>query len=338
MAGIKAYRLIQLGLESTPGTAVAATAKWRGTGVPEDKREVVFPPEDIGYVSGVDRSYVPQVFAQLAMEETPATFEQLPYILAAGVKNVVTGAADGVGTDLIYAYPLPTTAANTIKTYTLEGGDDAGEEEFAYGFVTDFKLSGKGGDAFTALMMSANWAGRQLAPSTFTGAIALPTVEEILFGKGKLYIDTAAGTLGGTIRSSTFLGFELAVKTGWVPRFSGEGNLYFTRAAHVREAMEVLLNITFEHDAISVAQKVNWRAQTASQVRLLFEGAAAGTPGTTYTYKTLKIDLAGKWETFEKIGEQNGNDIVTGRFRARYNATAALFADITVVNELASLP
>ena len=53
MAGVKALRKVQLGLESTKGTAVAATALWRGTGTIEDKREVVFPDEDIGYLSGV---------------------------------------------------------------------------------------------------------------------------------------------------------------------------------------------------------------------------------------------------------------------------------------------
>ena len=42
----------------------------------------------------------------LAMAATPATFEQLPHILEAGIKSVGTGAADGAGTGKIYAYPI----------------------------------------------------------------------------------------------------------------------------------------------------------------------------------------------------------------------------------------
>jgi hypothetical protein len=337
MAGIKAYRKIQLGVENPAGTAAAATALWRGKGVPKDDLKQNWPEEDIGYVSGVDRSYIPQLLAGLEMEETEATFEQLPYLGAAGIKNVVTGSADGGGSDKIYAYPFPTTSANTIKTYTLEGGDDQQEEEMEYSFVSEFKLSGKGGPDLSAVMMSAMWIGRQLTASSFTGAIAVPSVEEILFGKSKLYIDAVSGTIGTTQQVGTFLGFEFNVKTGWVPRFSGDGNLYFTRIAHVREAMEILCKITFEHDSYATAQKTAWRSKTSKQIRIDIDGNAVTTPGTSFSTKKLRIDLAGRWDTWDKIGEQNGNDILTGTFRAKYNATAALFAEMKVVNELASL-
>jgi hypothetical protein len=68
---------------------------------------------------------------------------------------------------------------------------------------------------------------------------------------------------------------------------------------------------------------------------LKFEGNALTTSGT-FTYKTLIIDLAGTWESFDSIGDMNGNDIVTGTFRAGYDATAAKFAEIKVVNETAA--
>lgn len=332
MPGVRALRKIQLGLETTAGTAVAATALFRGKGTLEDASEFKFPEEDIGYLSGVDRQYNPKKLAKLSMDDVEATFEQLPYILAAGVKNVVSGAADGAGTDKIYAYTFPTTAQNSIKTYTIEGGDDTQEEEIEYAFVGGFKLGGKPGEA---VMMSADWLGRQITLSTFTGSIAVPTVEEILFSKGKLYIDAVGGTIGGTLKSNTLLAMELAVKTGWVPVFAGDGNLYFSFNKCV--GPEITLDITFEHDSVALAEKAAWRAGTARQIRLNFDGSAAATPGTTFTYKTLRIDLAGKWEKFDKLDGIDGNDVVKGTFRARYNSTAALFAEIKVVNELASL-
>ncbi len=332
MAGIKALRYIQLGVETTPGTAVAATTLWRGTGTIDDQREVKFSEEDVGYVSGLDRTYVPKVLAALSLDDVEATFEQLPYILAAGVKNVVSGAVDGTGSDKVYAYPFPTTAVNSIRTYTLEGGDDQQEEEMEYSFVEAFKLSGKPGEA---VMMQADWLGRQVTASTKTAALALPTVEEILFSKGKLYIDAVGGMIGTTQKSNTFLGMDLSVKTGWIPVFTADGNLYFS--FHKCTMPEVTLDITFEHDGTATAEKANWRNQTARQIRLDFDGSAVATPGTDFSTKKLRIDLAGKWEKFEKLDENDGNDIVKGTFRVRYNATAALFAEIKVVNELASL-
>lgn len=333
MPGIKSLRKIQMGAESTAGTAVAATGLWRGHGTIEDAREVKFTEEDIGYLSGVDRSYTPKLLAKLAMEPASATFEQFPYLCAASISNVVSGSADGVGSGKIYTYTAPTTSKNTIKTYTLEGGDDQEEEEMEYSFVEDWTLEGKGGEA---LMMSANWLGRQVTVSTFTGAIALPSVEDIIFSLGKLYIDAVGGTIGTTQISSAFLGAKIRYKSGWVPVWTANGQKYFT-FAKVTEP-ELTFDITFEHDADGAARKVDWRAETARKIRLQWEGSNLTTPGTTYSKKTLRLDCAAKIEKVTKLGEINGNDILTASFRSRYNSTAALFAQVVVVNEVAALP
>ncbi len=332
MPGVRALRKIQLGKESTPGTAVAATALWRGQGVLDDRREVQFIEEDVGYLSGIDRTITPQYLAGITFEETPATFEQLPYVLAAGVKNVTSGTQDGTGSDYIYTYTFPTTSANSVQTYTIEAGDDQQAEEMEYSFVEAFTLSGEAGGP---VMVSADWLGRQAQTTTFTGSIAVPTVEDIIFLKGKLYIDDVSGTIGTTQKSNTLLSFNLSVTTGWRPFFTADGNLYFSS---IKSTMpEVVMEVTFEHDGTATAEKTNWRNETPRLIRLSFEGSTVSTPGTSYSKKTLIVDLAGKWERFEPLDEQDGNDVVTARFRARYNATAATFAEIVVVNELSAL-
>jgi hypothetical protein len=50
------------------------------------------------------------------------------------------------------------------------------------------------------------------------------------------------------------------------------------------------------------------------------------------------MDLYGKWETFDVIDEQDGNDIVTGTFKVGYSTAASKKAVFIVVNELATLP
>lgn len=328
---IKALRKLMLGLETTAGTAVAADTLWHGTGLIEDKREVVYPDEDIGYLSGKDRAYIPKLEAGVVFDPTPATFEQLPVILCAGVKNVVTGVTDTGGSGKVYTFTFPTTSPNSIKTWTIEAGDDQQAEEVEYAFVESFELSGNGGEA---LMMSSSWIGRQVSKCTFTSSVTTPAmVEEILFGKGKLYIDSAAGTMGATEKSNTLLGMSLAVKTGWIPKYAADGQLYFSWAQSTKP--ELLLNVTFEHNATAVAEKDAWKAKTPRLLRLKFEGNSLTTAGT-FTYKTCNVDLAGTWESFDKIGDLNGNDIVTGTFRAAYNATSGKFAEIKVVNEIAS--
>lgn len=336
MAGVDGFRKMQLGAESTAGTAVAATAIWRGkAGMPDDRRVVAFPEEDISLISGDSRTYTPQYDAGIAFPETEMSFEQ-PYILEAGIKAVGTGVADGAGAGKIYTYPLPTDAAslNTLKTYTIESGDNQQAEEMEYAFVEDFKISGKPGEA---VKWSANWRGRQWTTTTFTGALSLPTVETILASKGLLYIDAVGGTLGGTQVSASLLGMELNVKTGWRPVFTGDGSLYFNTIECVRELLEVTLQLTFRHNASAVSEKANWRAETARKLRLQYNGSAI-TAGTAYSTKALRIDLAGKWDKFEALGNEGGIHTSTGVFRARKDTTASLFANIIVVNTLSTIP
>lgn len=331
--GIKGLRKIQLGLESTSGTPVAATALWRGLGTIEDKIEPLFVEEDVGIIGGTDRTAIPQLLAEIEMEAVPATFEQLPYLGSAGIKNIVAGGADGAGTGKIYTYTAPTTAKNTIKTYTIEGGDDQQAEEMEYAFVEEMNLVGKAGEVLT---MQALWKGRQVSLGSFTGAISVPIVEEILFSKGKLYIDAVGGTVGSTIQSQTLLGMDMKIVTGWMPVFSADGALYFSH--HEMGVPEITCSLTFEHDAIGVARKADWRAETPRLFRLIFEGSAVATPGTTYTYKTLILDFAAKVEKVDKLDEVDGNDILNVQLRSKYNATSASFFEMLIVNELATLP
>lgn len=329
--GVRKLRKIQLGAESVAGTNVAATTIWRGTGTIQDDTEVTHRDEDVGYLSEVDSSYIPTTLATLELEPTEATFEQLPYILNMANESVA-GVQDGAGAGYVYTHNLATTAQKTPKPYSVEGGDDQQAEEFSYGFCSEFKLTGA---ARKALMMGATLNGRQVAPTTFTAALAVPTVEEILFGKGILAIDAIGGSFGGTAKSNTLLGMALSVKTGHQPLFAANGQIYY--ALTQQAAPEVSLDVTFVHDGSATAEIVNWRAQTPRRLQLRFNGSAV-TAGTTYSAKALIINLAGRWEKFSKIDEQDSGDVVTGTFRARYNSTATAFAQIIVVNALSALP
>jgi hypothetical protein len=333
MAGIKALRKLQFGRETTSGTISAPTFIWRGMGTIEDKREVKFPNEDVGYLGGTSRSYIPKYEGGLLIESVPATFEMFPHILEMGIKTA-TPAIDGTtGSGYIYAYAFPTTAPNVIKTYTIEGGDNQEAEVMEYCHVTDFTLTG---DERQVWNVGANITGRQVALQAFTGAITVPTAEEMLFQKTKLYIDAIGGSWGGTQQSNTLIAAQLSVKTGMTAKWTADGELYFSFVQTLTP--EIRLRLTFEHDTPSTAQKVNWRAQTPVLVRLDISGSTLATPGTLYSTKKCLIDLAGKWESFKKIGDRNGNDVLEGEFVARYDSTGAKFGTITVVNTLSALP
>jgi hypothetical protein len=334
MAGRRSLRKIQIGRESTAGTGVAATSIWRGTGTILDNREQQRVSQDVGIVGGTDEVNQTMLGGALSVSQTPATFEQFLHVLEASIKTA-TPAADGAGTDFIYTYAFPTTSANTIKTYTIEGGDDTQEEEMTYCFVKDWTLQGSGR---TAWQLSANWQGREVTLSTFTGALALPAVNYMNFGMSKVYIDAVGGTFGTTIKANTLRGANIKCVSGVEAKDTADGRLDFSFAQGGQDYM-LTGQLEFEHDAIALANKVDWRAMTARKLQIKIEGTTAfATPGTAYSVPTCILNLPLKWSNFEKIGEANGNDIVTGSFFSAYNITVAAGPVVIVAAELATVP
>ena len=331
MAGVKALRKIQLGREVTPGTAVVATTLWRGLGTIKDARTIEMVDEDIGLLINTNRSYIPKYMAEISMESVPATFQQLLHLFEAGIMTA-SPVADGAGTGFIYTYNVPTTSIPTIQTYTIEGGDNQQAEEMEYSFVSEFTLEGAGGEA---LMMSGNWTGRQVTNTTFTGAIAIPVVEEILTSRGKIYIDTVASGFGNTQVSNLLLKMSLKVKTGLIAKFTTEGELYFS--FHQSTRPEIELNLTFEHTTDAVNEKIFWRDQTPRAIRIIFEGSGLTTPGA-FDFHTLILDLPGIYKEFANLGDQDGNDIYDVTFSVGYDPTIGHGGQIVVVNQLSAVP
>jgi hypothetical protein len=332
--GTKAQRRLQFArlADSDSGEAIAATTIWRGTGTLEDTRNVYFVPEDVGLLSGTDRSNTSMTGSALALDATEATYEQLPHILEMAIQTATPVSDSGGGDGWIYTYTFPTTAIPTVKPYSIEGGDNNQAESAAFFHCADFTLSGNEQEAW---MMSANLFGRAVANDTFTAGLTLPAVNHMNFGKTLLYIDADSDAYGTTLKSNSLLQASLKYTTGLVPKFTADGRLDMS---FVQSTMfDATLTLTFEHNTNAVTEKTNWRNETARIIRLINEGPAF-TTGGVYDYRTVIIDVPGKWLDFAKIGERNGNDVLEGTFQIRYNATKASAGSIVVVNSLASLP
>lgn len=329
--GLKKLRKLNFGPETTAGIAVAEAHTWRGEGTIEDTRETVFAPEDVGRLMGYDKTYVPVKGASLVLDETPLSFEHAVWVFGMGIEWQTTGVTGGAG-DFVYTHAYPTTAAKTTKTFSWEGGDNQEYESFNYGIMTDFTISGAPDEA---VMITATIVGREISTAAALYATAaLDDTEEVLFNKGTLYIDAISGTMGTTPKAATLIDFSYNVNTGYVPLKAADGNIAY--ASHKQTTPEVTLSVTLEWNGTAEVEKEKWRTQTARLLEIKFEGTPlADTSGTTYTYKTIRLMNVGKWESFEKLGENNGNDIIAGVFRLRENATGGQ-SSVIVVNDNAA--
>ena len=338
MAGITALRKIQMGPESTSGTPVAATTVWRGMGILDDQREIKHVDESVGTALPTTRAYVPSLGCQVTFDPVEATFQQLPHIFEAGV-SIETATQDGTGgsTLYIYAYDFPVGSQNTLRTYTIEMGDDQLAQETDYGFVESFKISG---NAAEGVMMESVWRGRDVVDTTFTAAQTAPTLiaaDNIVFGGSTFSIDATSGGYGGTAKASTLLSFELDVTTGYKAKFTNLGKdfdfVYFDRGS-----FGATLKVVYEHNAIADAQRDIFEAGTPQLYHLLFPGAAAGTyVDGTYTNLTFIINAAGVYKTFPR-SDVDGNSTVEAEIQIGHDLTDATGLGFIVVNELTALP
>ena len=341
MAGSKWAQRIQFGQESTAGTAVAADVIWRGEGnMLDDSRETVVVPELIGVPMPSSRTYAGQIGGGLSMASTPATPEQLPHILEAGIKQVNSGSADGsASSGYTYTYGMSASSVNTISTYTIETGDDHQAEEMEYSFVQSFELAAVAGEA---VMVSADWMGRQVQNASFTGALTPPAVTHLLSSNSTLYIDDVGGSFGGSaVSAGNILRWTLTVNTGWRGKWTVDsGNLYFNFHYYDRDSFDATLEIVFEHDSLAVTEKGKWRSNDARLVRIDVTGADYGTAGSGTTFsgkKGLRIDIPGRYTDFQALDSEDGNSIIVATLQGGYDETSGEVLELLVANEDSNL-
>lgn len=352
--GRKELRSLRLKAEATNGVVVSPRFLWRGPveGI-DDKREVKHVEMQVGIFGGTDDIYIPKLAAELAFPSTEATFEQIPDLfLMAGFGTSGgnrAGSAQGAsGSSVIFTLIPPTTQAPPTYSCTAEvgdsepGGNTGWAEVIEYLLVDELKLEFKGGEA---VMVSASATGRQgtaiNALGTFSNVGTLVNVEEVLAGLGSYWVSPVGSGFGtGATTAGNILAGNITFKTAWARKFPVDaGILYFHTAVYA--GMEVTGELTMENQisgtygaAGSAGQIEKWRAQQPQLLRVAWPGGAIPA-GTTITTKLLQVDLPVVWDSFDKLGDIDGNDIRVGKFSSRYNAqtTAAGRGTVTIVRQ-----
>lgn len=301
----------------------------------DDQRKLEIIDELVGYMGGVDRTIITENLSGLSLSATPCTPEQLQYLFAAGMGGPTTGSADGAGTDKIYTNTLPTTANVTLKSYTLETGDDKESEYATYGVCKQITIEGKAGES---VKMSGSFIGRGVTALGGFSSAALPAVSELPTSNGKFYLDAIGGTIGTTQITNQILGFKVVYDFMVIPKPTMDGSLDWSFA--VLTDYKVTGEVTFENDTAvlrNAGAKADFVAQTAKLMQIKLLGGTITTPGTTYSQKQVLINHPIKWLNPSTLADLNGNDIVTMKFQSRYNSTYGSAGAVIVVNELATL-
>lgn len=324
------YNLCQMGQEVTPGTAVTPTSLWRGPfgGFGDDRtRESI--QEDIGIMAPAERTYDGFLAVSVPMPETGMTFEQFPHILQGSLGKVLPTGSN----PYTWLYRVPTDGTSPIlQPYTLVLGNRLASSDvrvLPYCFVADWEAKGEAGKNWT---ISANWKGARYTAGTFA-TIALPTVEDVVFAKTKLYIDAAGGTIGTTQKLGVLLGASIKYTSGIEMVPVGDGNLYAVAHKIGKPSVSISLKLEVEQAAgvsIVAQERAFHDSNTPRLIRL-----DAGGSGS----KKMIFDLAALYDNFgkyEKQGEQDTAVTIDGH--CDYNSAADLFFAATIINTLSAIP
>lgn len=304
---------IQMGLESTAGTGVPATFQWKGNGKFKFLDAVQTPEFDYatGVLGGnVEGAFIGDTGSELTLADTDMSAENLIWLLNQAVKSV-PGAAT------TFAFTFPSTAANTIKTFTWEFSTATQEYEFTYGFCSKFSISGDVKSNNGRMMLNAVINGRVATASTVTASLGfLANHESLNINNATIKIDavgTAAGTAAAT--SGFLKAFSLDCETGWAidaARFAdGRSTKDFSTLTFgdykLTGKLRALLNAT------AVTQIANARAGTPIVVQVAVSGSSS---------RAVKFNLPLVFTSAPELGnDENGLHVVEFPFTAGYSRT-----------------
>lgn len=383
--GIKSLQKIQIGLETTQGTAVPATKILRVPGgMLSDDRQLTMVDEMVGIINGTDRSYISAAQGSISMDSSPLTPQQFPIMLAASLGFDYTvaptlyteGEQEGTGTAYRYTVTMPTTSTPqpTITgaqnvSYTFEAGDNFQVEQMTYGKCTNVSVSGSSGGPIS---MQGSFMGQYVRykpamtvtlPQTslagaFTTGLPIDTVEDLIFARSRLYLAEPTGVSPTfTAVDSTFLGFDVGIDCKWVPKFTGQGNASGTVPTWefaLFTGYSVSGSFTLEHNqwtsGTANGLKQKWRDQETLVMRIDCWGsktpfltttgstltpASPFSPSAGNTYTGVRFEFPIKIQQVSPLSDNDGNDIVSVSWVARYNATYASTGYILVESDVA---
>ena len=325
---------MQAGIESSPGTPVAATRILTGRGVLNYNHPLGNISEQNG--SFDDRSSPVYGRQQVGVSYSEAlSYETLPWWGQLFMKGGVAGVSDSGTPTPGYAYGFtPSSATDDLKAVTLEVGEPGNPYEIAQSMVNTatIRLDGDSTDE-PAWMLEADFVGLSLVNTSYTGALTLAARESIAAPGTKVYIDNGGGTPGTT----QVLGKIISASVTWNLNRHLKGFLEnedtMAPGKSGRGPRVVDAQITMEFDSDS--EFANYRS--ATPVERIIQLKREGSIIHSTVKKSAAITLAGYWSTWSP-GDREGNMIATFGLAAYKNSALGYSSKLEVLNGLSTLP
>lgn len=341
--GLKAFRKIQYGIESTHGTAVAADEIVFGTLSVKPSDHVWHKPEQDRGVLATNVETPFEVSKEIELDfEGEAADRLLVFLFNLAIRGNITPTQpddSGEPNHYLWLFEMALTTPNTpdetngIETATIEYGDNVQAYEVEYAFLTNLEISGTVNEA---IMVSATFMGRQVGEVSFTGSLTAPAYAYYAFNNSTFYIDTSYAGIGGTQKTGMLRAFTWTFETMFMPLFAADGNLYFSQIKEDKKTVQLELTY-WRDDTNTEAEFDKYAAQTTSYIRIALASDTemdSGQDNPSYVY----LDGAFKYTEFPELDDEDGTSVVTVTAEAFYDATSSKMFSVSVGTIMDALP
>ena len=332
--GLVALSGMQRVIETTPGTALAATAiqpilgGWL-----KETVERQFPDEQRYSFIEAYRNFAVKNMVEISGLTIAPTFKDMSWwgclfwkgLGDGGPPKVSTGAVrDTSAYDYIFA---PTVASNDLQTATLEIGDDIQHWQIPFVLGNKIELNWAVNSALTCSM---DLLGQRAVAATKTAALAVTGDEHINGALTTVTLDTS--TIGSTA-ITTVQEMKVSWDNGWQQEFVLNGNLYplgAHRGATKKVSVEGTLLFTSSTEYTSMYQ--NAGIGTPRKIRISTKGTLAG---AATAYRELKVDLYAVYEDMQ-FDTINGQRAMKFTAKTQNDATATHDQQVVVTTAAAT--
>lgn len=208
-------RQYQAGVETTNGTAVAATAKLIVPDIDFQPTDNVNRPRQArGQAIASPGGEFPVVRGSTwSVPAHPLNYEQLPFWLRAAIQGGVT--ATGGGAPYTWTFARSGLVDPALKAATLERRrtdfTNHVDHEFAMCMPTRIRISGaQDGD----MQLEVEGIANRREGSTFTASLQGPTLVQVPFARTRVYLNDDWASLGNTLLAGKVISWSFEFMTG----------------------------------------------------------------------------------------------------------------------------
>lgn len=301
---------VQIGVETTPGTAVPANKKLSSLSISPGVSVNVdeFKPTGQKYNS---LAVLNEEWVEADLGGKP-TYDEVIYVLASILgKPTSAQIMDGATPTGAYRHtfaPL-SSAADDVATFTVEQGSAVRAHKFAYGLVKELGLTW----SRDGLEYSGTMLGQTLTDGiTMTAAPTAFPLVPILPKQLDVFMDATAAALG-TTKLLRVLSGEWNLSDRFGPLWTLNSALG-SFAAHVETDPTAELKLMFEADATAMGLLATLRAGDTKFIRLKGTGPSIYAGGAPQSY-SFQLDVA------VKVNDANAFDDADGVFAIEWPFT-----------------